>query len=413
MFMLEFFYDSPTRLKRLRTGLLATHIEEFAAHLRQRGYTRNSGRALLTHVAAFSYFATVQGVTEPARIDDALIYRFVTDVLAVGGRENAMAHLLAFLRERGVIPALAASSKHDPFAAVLHRYDVHLQDVRGLAIVTRATYLRSARGFLTFHQSRHGQMALKEIAGAEVLEYITGSLARHQSPAWRRHLCSESRGFLRFLHAEGLIASDLARVVPRTTRRRLDQVPRHLPWDEVERLIAGVDLTHPNGRRDRAVMLLIATLGLRNKEVRCLTLKDVHWRDGAIHLPWTKAARARVMPLPKALGEALADYVLHERPALAVPQLFLRHKAPAGPFTTSGAVANIVRRHLRRAGIESAHRGAHLLRHSLATRMVNVGVPIKEIADVLGHVSINTTAIYTKVDTTHLAAVALPFPEGV
>lgn len=245
--MLEFFYDSLTRLKRLRTGLLATHIEAFAAHLRQRGYTRNSGRALLTHVAAFSYFATIQGVTEPARIDDALTYRFATDALTVGGRENAMAHLLAFLRERGVIPALVASPKHDPFAAVLHRYDVHLQDVRGLAITTRATYLRSARGFLTFHQARHGQVALKEITGPEVLEYITESLARHQSPAWRRHLCSESRGFLRFLHAEGLIASDLARIVPRATRRRLDQVPRHLPWDQVERLISGVDLTHPMG----------------------------------------------------------------------------------------------------------------------------------------------------------------------
>ncbi len=411
--MLEFFYDSPTRLKRLRTGLLATHIEAFAAHLRRRGYTRGSGRALLTHVAAFSYFATVQGVTEPARIDDAVIYRFVTDELAVGGRENAMAHLLAFLREQDVIPSLVASPTHDPFAAVLYRYDVHLQDVRGLAITSRATYLRSARGFLTFHQTRHDRVALAQITGAEVHEYITGSLARHQSPAWRRHLCSESRGFLRFLHAEGLLASDLARVVPRTKRCRLEQLPRHLPWDQVERLITGVDLTQPNGRRDRAVMLLIATLGLRNKEVRCLTLKDMRWREAAIHLPWTKAARARVMPLPKALGEALADYVLHERPPLAVPQLFLRHKAPAGPFTTSGAVANIVRRHLRRAGIESARRGAHLLRHSLATRMVNVGVPIKEIADVLGHVSINTTAIYTKVDTTHLAAVALPFPEGI
>jgi site-specific recombinase XerD len=225
-------------------------------------------------------------------------------------------------------------------------------------------------------------------------------------------LCSESRGFLRFLHAEGLLAQDLARVVPRTTRRRLDQLPRHLPWEQVEQLIASVDLTHPSGRRDRAVLLLIATLGLRNKEVRCLTFKDVRWREGAIHLPWTKAARARILPLPKEVGEALADYVLHERPALAVPELFLRHKAPPGPLTTSGAVAGIVRRQLARAGITSAHRGAHLLRHSLATRLVNVGVPIKEIADVLGHVSINTTAIYTKVDTTHLAAVALPFPEG-
>ncbi len=200
--------------------------------------------------------------------------------------------------------------------------------------------------------------------------------------------------------------------MPRTTRRRLDRVPRHLPWAQVERLIDSVDLTQPNGRRDRSLLLLIATLGLRNKEVRSLTLTDVRWREGAIHLPRTKTGRARVMPLPKVLGEALADYVLHERPPLAVPQLFLRHKAPAGPLTTSGAVAGIVRRHLKRARIASDHCGAHLLRHSLATRMVNVGVPIKEIADVLGHASINTTAIYTKVDTTHLAAVALPFPEA-
>lgn len=410
--MLEFFYDSPSRLKRLRIGLLAAHIDPFAAHLRQQGYTRDSGRALLAHISAFSYFAGLQGVTDPARIDDALVYRFVTDAFAVRGRANALAHLVAFLRTRNVVPALVALAPEDPFAAVLQRYDNYLQDVRGLAVTTRATYLQSARGFLMVHQARHGRLALEALTGAEVLEYITGALARHPSPAWRRHVCAEARGFLRFLQADGLLPLDLARVVPRTTRRRLAEVPRHLPWEQVERLIDGVDLTQPNGRRDRALLLLIATLGLRNKEVRSLTLRDVRWREGALHLPWTKAARARVLPLPKALGEALADYVLHERPVHAAPQLFLRHKAPVGPLTTSGAVAGIVRRHLRRAGLVSAHRGAHLLRHSLATRMVNVGVPIKEIADVLGHVSINTTAIYTKVDTTHLAAVALPFPEG-
>lgn len=410
--MLEFFYDSPLRLKRLRIGLLAAHVDLFAAHLRQRGYTRASARALLAHVTAFSYFATLVGVTDVARIDDALVYRFVTDPLTVPGRDRAMAHLLAFLREGGVIPTLVAPPKEDPLAPTLLRYDVYLQDVQGLSVLTRATYLRSARGFLTFHQARHGQLALEHITGAEVLEYVTASVGRHESPAWRRHLCSQSRGFLRFLLAEGTLQVDLARVVPRTTRRSLDQVPRHLPWEQVEQLIDSVDLTKPNGRRDRALLLLIATLGLRNKDVRSLTLKDVRWREGAIHLPWTKAARARVLPLPKALGEALADYVLHERPAIDVPQLFLRHNAPAGPFTTSGSVSGIVRRHLRLVGIVSAHRGAHLLRHSLATRLVNVGVPIKEIADVLGHVSINTTAIYTKVDTTHLAAVALPFPEG-
>lgn len=292
-----------------------------------------------------------------------------------------MAHLLAFLRERGVIPALVAPpTPHDPFASVLRRYDEHLRQVRGLSVVTCATYLRSARGFLSF--TRLG-------TGTWLWTSSRAPRCSTTSPTRSRGTKAPRGGGTCALSRVASCASCTRRGSSRTTWRA---------WCP--------------GRRDRAVLLLIATLGLCNKEVRCLALKDVRWLEGAIHLPWTKAARARAVPLPKKMGEALADYVLHERPALAVPQVFLRHKAPSGPFTTSGAVANIVRRHLKRAGIASAHRGAHLLRHSLATRLVNEGVPIKAIADVLGHVSINTTAIYTKVDTTHLAAVALPFPEG-
>ena len=116
--------------------------------------------------------------------------------------------------------------------------------------------------------------------------------------------------------------------------------------------------------------------------------------------------------MPQELVAALADYALHGRPVIEVPQVFLRHKAPLGPMVTGTAVAAIVALHLCRAGLTPATRGARLLRHSLATRMVNVGVPIKTIADVLGHGSIDTTAIYTKVDATRLATVALPFPGG-
>jgi site-specific recombinase XerD len=153
-------------------------------------------------------------------------------------------------------------------------------------------------------------------------------------------------------------------------------------------------------------------LGLRNGEVRCLRLVDVRWRAGEIHLPKTKSSKARVLPMPHEVGAALADYVLHGRPGVDVPEVFITHRAPYGAFTTPGGVGAIVADHLRRTGIATPCRGAHMLRHSTATRLVNAGVPIKTIADVLGHESIDTTAIYTKVDMTRLALAALPFPTG-
>jgi integrase len=150
---------------------------------------------------------------------------------------------------------------------------------------------------------------------------------------------------------------------------------------------------------------------MRGQEVRGLKLSDISWRSAEIHLPQTKNNRARVLPLPHEVGAALADYILHGRPRLHGPQVILRHDAPIGPLSSPSAVGRIVTRHLRRAAIAAPARpGVHVLRHSLATRLVNRGVPIKQIADLLGHRSIDTTAIYSKVDLTRLAAVALPFP---
>jgi len=152
---------------------------------------------------------------------------------------------------------------------------------------------------------------------------------------------------------------------------------------------------------------LIATLGLRSQEVCKLCLCDIRWRASEIRLTKTKGRREHVLPLPQEVGEVISEYLIHGRPKTNLPNVFLKHKAPQGPISSAG---QIVRKHLLRAKITAPSYGAHLLRHSLATRMVNQGAAIKQIADVLGHQSINTTAIYTKVDTNHLAEVALPFP---
>ncbi len=195
---------------------------------------------------------------------------------------------------------------------------------------------------------------------------------------------------------------------------RLATVPRYLPWKYVRELIDDLDTSSPWGLRDKAVLLLIAVLGMRGQEVRTLKLKDIAWRRAEIHLPRSKSCRARVLPLPPEVGAALSNYILHGRPRVNTPEVVLRHDAPIGPLSSPSAVGRIVTRNLRRAGIVSPARpGTQLLRHSLATRLVNRGVPIKQIADLLGHSSIDTTAIYSKVDLKRLAAVALPFPTEV
>ena len=218
--------------------------------------------------------------------------------------------------------------------------------------------------------------------------------------------------FLRFLGEEGHSPVGLDRAVPSIARWRLDKVPRHLPWEKVRQLIDSVDTSHAFGLRDKAVLVLLAMLGLRNSEVRHLRLADVRWRSGEIHLPKTKSSKARVLPMSHEVGAALADYVLHGRPVVDVPEVFVTHRAPYRPFSSASGVGALIAQQLRRTGISAPCRGAHMLRHSIATRLVNEGVPIKTIADVLGHKSIDTTAIYTKVDVKRLSLAALPFPTG-
>ena len=243
-----------------------------------------------------------------------------------------------------------------------------------------------------------------------MLAFISKALETPRSPKWRSHLCSQTRCFLRYLGGEGHTPAGLERAVPSPPVWRLASVPRHLAWEKVRQLIDSVDTSHPTGLRDKAALLVLARLGLRTGDVRRMKLADIRWRVGELCLPKTKSCKERVLPLPHEVGAALADYVLHGRPVIAVPEVFLRHRAPQAAFETSGGIGAIVSEHLRRTGIAAPCRGGHLLRHSLATRLVNTGVPIKTIADVLGHQSIDTSAIYTKVDTSRLAMAALPFP---
>jgi len=414
--MLESYFKSPERRAQMCSGPLAEHIGDLAAKLYRRGFTRATGQRILSLTTRFNHFAAGAGVEEAAGIDDALVERFINEELRAEGtfREagSLLRHMLEHLRSEGVIHQAAAAPPENRFAAVLGKYDRYLDGVRGLSVSSRPQYLRYARRLLEWLCDRHVQRPLAQLLGADVLDFITDLAGLNPSGSWRYNLCSLTRGFLRYLRWEGVIEVDLDRVVPTLPHWRLQSIPRHLPWAQVRALIDSVETSTPVGLRDKAVLLSIATLGLRGQEVRNLKLTEVQWRAGEIRLAETKSRRERALPLPQELGTALAEYVLHGRPRLDVPHVFLRHRAPQGPITSTYGIGHIVRKHLQRAGIHAPSQGAHLLRHSLATRMVNEGVEAKQIADILGHVSIDSTAIYTKVDTRHLSAVALPFPGG-
>jgi site-specific recombinase XerD len=412
--MLDFYFTSAVRLRQLRQGPLADHLEILAAEFQRNSYSELTARRMLSIIGQFNRYISLTGV-DIGDVDEEVTARFLADAAFADRYCNigstAMRRLLSDLRHRGIIAPPPAVPPH-PFSSTLDAFDRHQRDVRGLAQSTRRHSVVDARIFIDWLRERYGQRALTRISGADVLDFVTERLKGCKARSSRGHVCSNTRVFLRFLQASGAITSELSQVVPKVSTPRLSSLPSALPWEKVQELINGIDSTHPDGLRDKAILLLLATLGLRAGEVLALEFDHVNWRIGELRLPRTKSRRERVLPLLQELGAALADYVLHGRPAVDVQQVFLRHGVRPGPMKSSNTITYIVRRHLVRAGIQHHRPGAHLLRHSLATRLVDKGVPIKSVADVLGHVSIDTTAIYTKVDTTTLSSVALRFPGG-
>lgn len=412
--MLEFYFTSATRMRQLRRGPLSDYLDELAAEFQRDAYAKTTARRMLSIMGQFSSYLELTR-TELGEINESTTESFLETALIKAGLlqegPRAMNRLLRDLRARDLI-AEAIPDAPAPFSPIVTQYDLYLRDVRGLAQSTRNAACAHARGLVDWLYARYGDQALSQVAGTDVPEYVADRVQGYSSRSSRSHIGSHTRRFLKYLHASGAISHDLARAVPRISSPRLATVPRALPWHEARALINAVNTDHAEGIRDKAILLLLATLGLRSGEVRSLRLEDIRWRVGEIRLPRTKTRKERILPLLREAGNALADYVLHGRPPSPYPEVFLTHGPRSGPLATSNGVIWIVRRHLQAAGIKRKRVGAHALRHSLATNLVNQGVAIKSVADVLGHASIDTTAIYTKVDITSLTAVPLPFPGG-
>jgi integrase/recombinase XerD len=283
-------------------------------------------------------------------------------------------------------------------------------------------WLRHHRGISDRTIDRHGRMITRLLPRlGNVPEHYNASVvlqtildeARVCSPAQVKTIATALRGYLQFLTANGLCRPNLDDAVPTVPQWHLSALPRYLPSRSVDRLIDCCDLTTAHGIRDRAILLLLARLGLRAGDIIAMHISDISWKDGTLRV-CGKGRQEVTLPLPQDAGEALLEYVLHARPHVDDDVVFLRSRAPYRRLQSSTNVSNVVRLALRRAGIDDAPtHGANLLRYSAATSMLRAGASLDAVGAVLRHRSIDTTAHYAKVDILMLQQIAQPWPGGV
>lgn len=351
---------------------------------------------------------TVQGLTA-AQLDERQVGEFLAVQRAEGRHRSQWSRpglvcLLDVLRDQGVagvcVPVPAASEGE----TLLGSFERYLLDERGLAPGTVCGYVAHARRFLAGLSGKE----LHGLAASEVTAAVLGEVGRVSSVSAAQNFVAGLRAFLRYGFLEGLVGTDLSGAALAVTGRRRSGLPQGISPAQAHALLASCDRRTALGRRDYAIILILLRLGLRRSELAGVMLDDLHWRAAEVVVRG-KGGRTDRLPLPAEVGAAIAGYLSRGRPPMEHREVFLRARAPFGPID-AGTVSSTVRRACRRAGIASM--GAHRLRHTLACEMVAAGVSLTQIAQVLRHQSLQSTAIYARVDVERLRGLAEPWPTG-
>ena len=338
-----------------------------------------------------------------------LKYRAGKQSLQPGDRA-ALKRLLSALREVGMI-APAPLPPITPEDQIFEGFSDYLRQERGLAPRSIISHLPVVRRFLR-EVCPAGAGDLTNISQERVIRYIERH-ARDGSAGSGKRMCWSLRAFLRYLHHKGLTPLALADCIPSIRRWKLASLPTYLSAAQVEKVLGGCDRATAMGRRDYAILMMLAKLGLRAGEVASLTLDDIDWRSGEMLIRAKGRQRAR-MPMPRDVGAAVVAYLRDRRPTTSCRRLFLRTLAPHVGFASGCAITMIAKAALERVGIRGyAHHGAHIFRHSLATELLRSGATLSEIGQLLRHESHDTTRIYAKVDVQKLRTLSLPWPGGV
>jgi len=411
--MLSHFFEAHARVREIRSNPCGALIEGFAGYLFENGYAEISARRHIRSAEHIVRWAT-RSQLSASEMDDRALERFGHHLKRCrcgrycrSNRREIITGARLFLRHsQGVDTALIRMPiPPDSKPPLLNSFGQWMREHRGTSELTIYNYGLPIQELIHRYGDDPGKLDAKRLRNFVLTQ------ARHVGWATAKRCTTALRMFLRFLIAEGRCRAGLLAAIPALAHWRLSSLPRYLPPEAVERVIKSCDMSSPVGKRDRAILLLLARLGLRAGDIVQMRLKDLDWKEAWIHVSG-KGRRETRLPLTQEVGDAIVSYVQKSRPRSLHDTLFLRSRAPFRGFRSHAAVSEIVATAIRRAAIKRPGRGAaHLLRHSVASSMLRQGASLQEISTLLRHRSIETTQIYAKIDVTALQQIAQPWPE--
>jgi site-specific recombinase XerD len=380
--------------------------------LSERGYAENGIYVTIEYGLRFAEHATAQGVLEVGNLSRALADGYLETLAdrprAQASSRCAVRHVLGFLQERGVIrvdPAKGVTAVESP---ILREYRSYLLCHRGIGESHTERHAVQVEALLSELGQRAAVTEISSLCPTDISGFISRRVG-NLPPSERKMMCVALRVFLRYLYLRGHVLRDLSDCVPVIPQFKLDRLPQLAEAEDIERILGVIDRTSVVGRRDYAMLLMLATYGLRSGQLCRLRLDDIDWRHETIRIPASKGGQNVVLPLRPSVGEAVVDYLRHARPDWPFREIFLRVRPPRGTLR-SHSVSLQIRFHACKAGVEPPP-SARAWRHACATHMLAKGHGLKTIRDVLGHRTIETTFIYTKVDLDRLRRAALEWPD--
>ena len=410
--MMTEFFESQFRILQLRGGQNGRLLDVFTQELVQSGFAEITARRHIRAAEHLLYWAKRKGIS-PVTFDEHALDDFGRHLRRCCCKSYGHTNrrelqkgarlFIGSLRRAGLLPVPSAQDTvEDPH--VLVQFRSWMRRHRGTCDVTLYNYCLHLRALLRTvgDDTRFGARSLRQFVQetSQRCGWATG-----------KKCTTAMRAFLRYLIAEGRCAAGLDACIPALAHWRLSSLPRYLQPEEVERVIASCSATSPAGIRDRAIVLLLARAGLRAGDILRLCFSDLDWKEATIRVVG-KGHRQTLLPMTQEVGDAILAYIKNGRHPIHNDTLFIRSRAPFGPFASHCAISVIVAEAMRRAGVRCPSRGAaHVLRHSVASSMLRQGASLQEIAGVLRHRSIATTEIYAKVDVVGLREIARPWPE--
>jgi integrase/recombinase XerD len=422
--MLEKYYIRPATIDRLYESWIASAVEQYVAWMAEHRYADRSVYRRIPILVSFGEFAKTHGASKfkdlPDHVDP-FVQAWVSE--RGGGRRSARRRKqlgnevrnpirqMIRLAVPGYIGRGRPHKPDNPFerqAPGLLRYLIEEKGLRQGSIQHYQFYLRQFAAYLE-------RIGIDDLARLSPT-VLSGFIAEYAPPrvSWStvRNACGVLRVFLRYLNREGVMAKDVSSLVEFPQSYRHAGVPRSISWEQVERVLAGIDRRSASGKRDYAMLLLLATYGLRGAEVVSLTLDDIDWRNERLKIRERKAGNTTTYPLSAVVGAAIVDYLKNGRPTTTRREVFMRSSAPVAPIG-SAAIVSRAAYFIRKAGISVPRAGSHVLRHSCVQRLLNAHFSLKHIGDYVGHRSASSTQVYGKIAVEQLREVALGDGEDV